>query len=238
MIRKNILLACIPKSGSTFMAKILSNLPGFEETSWVPDYGRREQELCIDRLISDFSVKKSSSLVAQHHVRYSSVTAGYIKRFDLKPLVLVRRFFDVVPSLIDHHRNTSVVYPMAFTQSDVVAWDYERAAHFVVDMVLPWYFNFYVSWHECDSKFLVTYERLQAAPVELIEDVCVRYGIPSCFSEIEVAVKMASSLQTRLNSGVVGRGDMLPDSCKEKIYKMARYYAGVDFSPVLPAGAF
>lgn len=220
------------------MAKIFSCLPGFEGTSWVPDYGRREQELCLDRLNSDLLCKRNSSLVAQHHVRYSSTTAEYIERFDLKPLVLVRRFFDVVPSLIDHHRNTSIVYPMAFVQSDVVAWDIERAAHFVVDMVLPWYFNFYVSWLECDSKCLVTYEELQSSPAELIEDICFAFGISSCPSEIEAAIKKASSSQTRLNFGVVGRGDTLPDSCKEKIYKMARYYTGVDFSPVLPVDAF
>lgn len=235
MNEKNILLACMPKSGSTFMTRILSNLPGFGSTSWVPDYGRREQELCLDSLRSELSCKRDVRLVAQLHVRYSKFTADCMQKFDLAPLVLVRNIFDIVPSLIDHHRNTSVVYPMAFTPSSIIYWEWERAANFVVDMVLPWYFNFYVSWFECESKCLITYDKLQSAPEKFIGEICAQLGILVSEKDIENAVKKASSLNTRLNVGVIGRGQMLPESCVEKIYKMMGYYAGVDFSPILPS---
>jgi len=145
-----ILLACMPKSGSTYLAAILSKLPDSRTTSWVPHHGRREQELCYRRLREDNEAFPShANSVAQHHVRYSGTTRVYMKEFNLKPVVLVRNIYDIIPSLIDHHRLNSVVYPMAYAPADIAEWNFERSSRFVTDMVIPWYFNFFMSWNDC-----------------------------------------------------------------------------------------
>lgn len=230
--RHNILVACMPKSGSTYLTTVLSRLPGFGITSWVPDYGRREQELCRQKLEADRSAYPNHSLVAQHHVRYSDTTKRYIEEFDLKPLVLVRNLYDVVPSLIDHHRTESVVYPMAYVPRDIVEWDWERAAEFVTYMALPWYFNFFASWHDCDEKILLTYEELIVRPRQVIGRICSEWGVTASDREIDSALEQAGALQTRRNIGVAGRGRMLPEKCRGHIHEMASYYKGLDLSQV------
>jgi hypothetical protein len=41
----HFLVACMPKSGSTFLTEALASLPGFKRAVLVPQHGRREQEL-------------------------------------------------------------------------------------------------------------------------------------------------------------------------------------------------
>lgn len=45
-----VLVACMPKSGSTYLSGAIEALPGFIRAHLVPGYGRREQELCIEKL--------------------------------------------------------------------------------------------------------------------------------------------------------------------------------------------
>jgi len=227
-----ILVACMPKTGSTYLTAILSNLPDFIVKSWVPAYGRREQELCFRHLQADEDESLDINLVAQHHVRFSDVTNKYIKEFNLKPVVLVRSLYDVIPSLIDHHRIESVVYPMAFAPADIAEWDFERAARFVTYMVLPWYFNFFVSWNECPEKMLVTYEDLITNPLEIVQSICVHYEIDASKKDIVDAVERVKTLQTRKNIGVSGRGDRLSEHCRLHIKEMASFYDGLDFSKI------
>ncbi|MEM8662881.1 MAG: hypothetical protein AAGF49_02005, partial [Pseudomonadota bacterium] len=87
----HILLACMPKSGSTFLAQILINMPGMRRERLVPDFERREQELCPQRLREAQALTEGLHRVwrergepralaprgfaAQHHVRHSRPTA-------------------------------------------------------------------------------------------------------------------------------------------------------------------
>lgn len=227
-----VLVACMPKSGSTYLTAILSNLPGFLVTSWVPDYGRREQELCYLRLQNDKESLPNHNMVAQHHVRYSDVTKRYIEEFSLKPVVLVRGIYDVIPSLIDHHRAESVVYPMAYAPAGIVGWDNVRAEKFVSYMVIPWYFNFYASWVECSNKLMVTYDGLIANPLDTVKGICEYHKIEATTKEIGIAVECVKSMKTRKNVGISGRGAGISDQCKRHIMEMASFYDDLDFSMI------
>jgi hypothetical protein len=230
--RHKILVACMPKSGSTYLATVISNLPDFRVTSWVPGYGRREQELCFNRLQTDDALLTDHNLVAQHHVRYSEVTEKYMKEFNLKPVVLIRNIYDVVASLIDHHKSESVVYPMAFVPQDIVNWDENRAAKFVASMVMPWYFNFFVSWHNCSDKVQVSYEDLITDPARVVQIICEEWKINVSEQDVVGAVECADSMHTRKNVGIAGRGNKLPEECRNHIKEMATFYSGIDFSKI------
>lgn len=230
--RHKILVACMPKSGSTYITTVLSNLPEFRVTSWVPGYGRREQELCFNRLQTDDALLMDCNLVAQHHVRYSEVTEKYMKEFNLKPVVLVRNMYDVVASLIDHHKSESIVYPMAFVPQDIVKWDENRAAKFVTYMVMPWYFNFFVSWHNCSDKVQVSYEDVITNPVKVLQIICKELSINVSEIDVTDAVERTSTMHTRKNVGIAGRGNKLPEDCRNYIKEMATFYSGIDFSKI------
>lgn len=224
------LVACMPKSGSTFLSEAIASLPGFVRAHLVPGYGRREQELCSEKL-SEYR-NLNLSYVAQHHVRYSEVTQFYIDQYSLRPIVLVRNIFDIVPSLIDHHSIDSAVYPAAFAPDDIASWSFDQAARFVTFMAIPWYFNFFVSWQRCQNKLIVTYEELVAHPEQVMERICEFIQVPVSTCEIGAALKLANSSGFRKNKIQPGRGANLPVECINHIHGMVSFYPDVDFSPV------
>jgi hypothetical protein len=225
----HLLLACMPKSGSTWLATMLACLPGFRPGILVNGYDRREQELSEVQLL----LNRHSNYVAQMHVRYSEPTAQLIRRFSLKPIVLVRNIFDIVPSIRDHWHCESVRGPACYLKNEMTKWSSDRAEEFIVNMGMPWYFNFFLSWTECESKLLLTYEEMSQSPHHVLEKICHYYSIFVTPSQIDDAVLAADvSNATRRNKAEVGRGATISAAAAQKILEMASYYPGVDFSPI------
>jgi hypothetical protein len=228
--QKRLLLACFPKSGSTLLALILASLPGFRKISLVPDYGRREQELALECLLQ--AERSGGHFVAQHHVRYSRETARLMAMFSLRPIVLVRNLCDVVLSIRDHLRTGEQVIAQAYVPLGVAQWTNERLEKFIVEMVLPWYFNFYASCAECANRVEVTYEDLVADPPSVVRQIRNQAGIEATDAEILAAVEaaQASRASTRFNVGLPNRGQQLSPQIVAQIRKLGDYYRFMDLS--------
>jgi len=224
--KKHLLVACMPKSGSTFLTTILSNLNDFKRVHLVPQYGQREQELDVLKLISC----DGYNYVAQHHLRNSQLTQELLEKFDVKLIVLVRNLYDITVSIRDHLRNESIIAPMGYLLPSMTSWPNEQLEEFIVDLVIPWYFNFYVGWQECSHKLILTYEELAATPNTVIEKISKHYNLGISKGEINSSLDKSNSAQTRKNVAKVGRGEHLSDYCKQRINHMAKYYKDTDFS--------
>lgn len=165
--RTHILLACMPKSGSTFLSRSISRIPGFRHTMIAHYSDRAEQEI-------NFSValrKSKYQYIAQQHVRYNARTAEAIETFQLTPVVLVRDIFDCVVSVRDHWRQESYRTPTAFVSKDHLEMDDEELDRMIVQMVIPWYINFYVSWTRCDKALWLRYEDVIVDPADAIRRI-------------------------------------------------------------------
>lgn len=246
-----ILLACMPKSGSTMLATILESMPGMDTAKLVPAYKRREQELCINA-IERIQIRSAGRLrrwrneladegtheqapqgyVAQHHVRYSTPTEKILTNYNLKPVVLVRNIFDIVPSVRDHYRNASTDMSMAYVGEEMTNWSDDQLHNFIADMVVPWYFNFYRSWLDRSDKLLVTYEALVRDTPEIVAEVLDYCGVSYREEDVDRAIAASAQKDTRKNKGVTGRGDQLSDKVRAKIAAYADYYPDVDFRPI------
>lgn len=227
-----ILLACFPKSGSTYLAGVFGLLPGYVKAPLVAGYGRREQELSVEKLL--IAHRAHGNYIAQHHVRCSAATERLIERFSLKPVVLVRNIFDVIASIEDHLRGEAPVISQAYVPEDIRDWDEERVRHFIVDMIVPWYLNFFASWSEFDDKLLVTYEDINADVIGVVGRMSDHYRLNLAEGDIRAAVARANGpgADTRRNRAVVGRGNSLPESVRGKIVTLSRYYEGIDFARI------
>ncbi len=224
----HLLVACMPKSGSTFLSTVLGNLPGMQVVSLVPGFDRREQELDISLLHAMHSL----NYVAQQHIRYSLPTEKMLRHFGIKPIVLVRNLFDVVMSIRDHFRNESIEGSMAYVVPEMKDWEDPQLERFIVQMMIPWYFNFYMSWMSCESKHLVRYEDLVQSPESVVADICDRMSLSASQESIEQAIKISEHSPIRKNQGIAGRGEKLDEENKRLIRAMASFYKGVDFSPI------
>lgn len=224
----HILLACMPKSGSTFLSTIISQLPDFIRVDLVPSYGRREQELS-ESLLQKYDGK---SFVAQHHVRCSQQTELYIKNYRLVPIVLVRNLYDIVLSLNDHMVIENPVTSVAYLTQDMLTWTVERRLQAIVDLAIPWYFNFFVSWMCWKDSLFVTYEDLVADPLKMLEEILQFCGLSDTFTTDAIfsAVEKAKTLPTRKNVARPGRGMALGQPLKDQVFRLTRHYPSIDFS--------
>ncbi len=240
-----IIVACMPKSGSTFLTQLIAEIPGMRHGFPVAGYERREQEICLERLKQEIlktkllrqmrdhgtlpDMPRPLGFVAQMHLRHSAPTASIIRNHGIVPVVLVRNLFDVVVSMKDHLCNRPVEIPMAYVTTAMRAWPEDRLYAFIADMIIPWYLNFYLNWFNAgDVKFL-TYEDLLANPKAVLRGVAEHVGLPLSDESLDAAVEAAQARVPR-NVGVAGRGERLPAAVKERIRHLASYYEDCDFS--------
>ncbi len=226
--RRHFLIACMPKSGSTYLTRIMGSLASSNCVSLVSGYGRREQELDTCFLLWQHRI----NYAAHHHVRYSDTLALQMSQFGVFPIVLVRNIFDIVVSLRDHFRNESVECSMGYAFPYMAEWEDAQIEEFIALMFIPWYLNFYLSWLECENKLFVTYEDMIRDPVSVVSMINKYNSFSFDEVEIEKAVQSANGVFTRKNKGITGRGEDLGQSVKDHICRMASLYTDVDFTPI------
>jgi uncharacterized membrane protein YkvA (DUF1232 family) len=209
---RHILVACMPKSGSTFLSEMIAQLPGFRRVDLVPAYERREHEL------DEFCLQQFDrfNFVAQHHVRYSSWTAGMCRDYGLAPIVVVRSLLDVVVSLRDQVRNQNHKWPIFFAEPHHGTLDDAELEAMIARLALPWYLNFYMGWRRAPDTMMVDYADLTGAPVAVAADVLAFAGVSASEADIEAALaRIRSYGDGRMNVGVAGRGaDLRPETVR------------------------
>ncbi len=234
---KFILIACMPKSGSTFLASTLGGLPNFRLGSAVPGLGRREQEIDEGSLIKSAEITKNT--VFQHHVCHSEPLERLLQKYPFHVVVLSRDLRDAAASFSDHLDRESTDTPMAYCDSDDLQNidSSGKRLDFIVDMILPWYVKFYVSWQKYRARGgsvqFMTFDHLIENKLESIRSILEQAGLR--ISEADVIESVNSDRFTRLNKGVSGRGDALFNDNPQATANLQRYlsyYPDVDFRPI------
>ncbi|MDA8561859.1 sulfotransferase domain-containing protein [Gammaproteobacteria bacterium] len=222
-----ILLSCFAKSGSTYLSEIFSSMKNYERSSLTNFHDRREQELDPYSLL--YSHANMKNYVSQLHVRYHLATKNYINFFNLKPIVLVRNIFDVVISFKEHLLNESVKVPQAYVPDDYIGWDEIKQLDFIVEMIVPWYFNFFVSWkdsHKENKAIFITYEELNKDVFSVVKKINDYHNLDLSDVEINNAIIKANENKAsiRKNVAVIGRGEILSQDLKNKIIAYSKFY--------------
>jgi Sulfotransferase domain len=240
--KKHILVTAFPKSGSTWLSEIFAQLPDFYRVHLVPAYGHREDELSFERLI----IFHAFNYAAQLHCRRSYATEQYMKIFSIKPIILIRNIFDCVVSMKDHIDRVKLVddddpdkenAEMAFAHvgEDYFSLAEDEKIDFVIDLVVPWYFNFFVGWQGYPDAEWVTYEALRAAPLDVVKRISERFDLGLDQPTIEAALAAATAPVNRIrkNVGKAGRGTaLLSEVQKDRIRNLTRYYPATDFAAI------
>ena len=233
-----IFLATMPKSGSTFFGRVLVEVTGFEREYLASAYLNLEEELYLPRVIDQIN----RGTVTQQHVRANRVNIEIMKRFEIRPVVIVRNLDDAVVSLREHLlREKLDSMPGFYPTASFLDLDETTQLDFLVDHVLPWYLGFYASWwsvqqsKELDVLWL-SYEDLIKDWGAGVEKALEFYGIDSSPSRIADAIRFVQDgpqERSRINVGRAGRGSLLlSDEQRSRARGLARFYPEVDFSSV------
>lgn len=200
-----VLIACAPKTGSTYLMTLLAMLPGFSRVILNVAGGRQEEELRQDRLLAFHHL----DYVAKNHIVCSDHRAALIARYGLKTIVLTRSLADSIVSFRDHVVSAAGDLPLFEPPDNFATLAKPEQYDALIDLAAPWYINFAASWlnraDEVGPVFL-RYETLVKRPVETMRDIADSFGIEADEATIAAAVANASRFNTRLNVGITGRG--------------------------------
>ena len=244
----NILLACAPKSASTFIHAALTKalkLPTACLFAATLDWGSaavfgsnlREQE--PDELSLIRNGLNGRGYVAQHHTRCSPYLSRLLTAYNIRPIVTHRNIFDTVVSMDDMcmewRANPASIDHGYF--GDGLPSNYQHLDRADRLMILAhrhtaWLVQFYITWKRCErigfvKPLWISYEQdflgsksvLAARIADLVGN---RYADAAA---IESALEDRSAGKSkRLNQGVPGRGRDLPDDVRAYILSTAGYY--------------
>ncbi|MDQ0391710.1 uncharacterized membrane protein YkvA (DUF1232 family) [Labrys monachus] len=218
----------MPKSGSTFLSTAVAFSAKLKRVDLVPDYGRREQELCEIRMVENAGL----DYVAQHHIRHSQWSEKLCRDYGVCVVVLIRSLFDVVVSLRDHVRRESPVCSMFYLEKKHVDRSNSDIERMVATLAIPWYVNFYMGWRGKRDARIVLYEDLIAAPEKTVCDILDYAGIAVRDEQVAAGVARASTGGgARLNVGVAGRGRSLDPGTVSLIMDMLAMYPEIADDP-------
>lgn len=231
---RHIFIACIPKSGSTFLKNVLVGLTGYRDAFMVYTPGQFEQDIYLPVLESVADV----DTVTQQHCRGSDANVQIMQGFGIRPVVLVRNIFDCVVSLLDFYDRGA--FSNSFFRSDYGSLDEETKLDLLIDNLVPWYFQFVASWSLVEKQrrldlMWLRYEDLIGDKPETIKNILDFYGLAAPMRGIEQCVREieARKRTTRFNKGIAGRGESrLSDSQKQRIKSYARYFPTTNFSRI------
>ncbi|HSA06019.1 MAG TPA: sulfotransferase domain-containing protein [Candidatus Gastranaerophilales bacterium] len=247
--KSSILIACMPKSGSTFLANVIANLPDCINYALVPCYGTREQEIEEQRILDfdlqynpkpkfkikklfkpNYKIPKPKFFVSQNHVRHSQLLDNICSRHSIFRVVLCRNLKDIIFSLKDHIVNESTVFPMGNVPKEYLTWEEHKKEEFIVDIIMPWYLNFFAGWSRAaDKQFtkFVWYEDLMTDKTVTIMSILRAAGhLEITENEINLSLntKPQNHKLTRFNKGIAGRGENLSENASNKLSNLLAYY--------------
>ncbi len=238
-IAPRILLACQPKSGSTFLRNVLQEITGFRDVYFCHHTELASQDLFYPALL-EFA---QTPTVTHQHIRATEPNLQLMQAFGLRPVVLVRNLDDVVLSLRDYFTSGAV----RGTLFDTDTWMQsppERQADQIIDLVVPWHLEFLASWQRTERQRRVPvlwmrYEEMVADKPAAVAKVLAWHGLEASPDRIAAALAAVEERpgKNRFNKGVTGRGrEGLTAAQKDRIRHLMTYFPETDFRPFTDHG--
>ena len=232
-----IVVAAAPRTGSTFLTNVLikaTKLPNFRLCS---GYATNEHDLYLPALC----IVNDSGCVSQMHMKGSFHNASLINRFKIRQIILVRNIYDIVASLFDDLRKKEEMpgyhtgesgYSFLWLDSATKNMNDGDLIDMIIDLAIPWYVNFYVSWHRLAEQNIVNpiwvnYEDMMNDKNNTIISILNFIDFP--FNG-EINSTILNEKYSTYNMGGSGRGNiLLSDERKRRIMEKFSYYEDVNF---------
>jgi len=230
----HLLISCFPKSGSTLLLQLLCHATGYVSRPFVFEYGGNEQDLYVPAILDAYPY----NTITQQHVRATRTNLKLINNFGLKVVVLTRNIYDTLASLHDHLLSESLEIPMAYVDESFTKKTTEERMDYLVDIVTPWYLNFYASWSNAmtllpDGKVIrMSYEDLIRDKTAEVSRIVTHFRLKNV--ERSGDTTQPGENHARFNVGISGRGKQVLNAVQQnRICNLVRQYHNVDFSPIL-----
>jgi hypothetical protein len=229
-----VYIAAMPKSAGTFISKTIAQKHNIPYLHYSDRMGCCEFDIYHPDLLQKI---KQGGIVHQHTLGTEG-NIHYLNSYKIPCVVLIRYLYDALFSFYEHLETYHNQWPLFEYPSGYFEWEFEKKMDFIIAMVGPWFFQFYVSWYRAEKNksielTWIRYEVFLENNISVINTVESLLKIdPAHFSQ---AVDIGNTVKEyRYNKGINGRGkEHLLNTHIEQIKKMAFFYPDVDFSVVL-----
>jgi len=240
--RRLLVLAAAPKSASTYFANLLAAATGYPYANLCYTHLQNEHDLYPPALLA----WNASGAVSQLHMRGTLPNARLARFFGIRPILLVRNLFDTVVSMADQLGDRDWLagpdrFSFAVTGPDLADRTPAQRADFVIDLMVPWYVAYFVSWTglvaagEVEAMWL-DYAEVTGDPAGALARALQFTGVAVAPAQQALAVARLAEVKTRVpkfNRGEAGRGEAaLTPAQKARIRAQLAHYPDVDFGPV------
>ncbi len=232
--KRHLLVAPFPKSASLYFCHLLSKITGFPKVSIKCGKGWGHNCIHASALVDAMS---RDNIIMQH-LMPDDYNIDMLQSLGPQVLLIHRDIFDVVVSYRDHLVKRAGKEPLyTVPNGQLLSFTPERQLDYVVDMIMPWYIQFYAAWERVDPKRLskqwIDYEQVTGEPVTALEMTVRFYGLDVTSERVKAVVAEHGLRQVNFNMGVTGRGrDALSSAQKARIRALTAYHPDIDFSRI------
>ena len=235
--KRLIVVAAAPRSGSTYLSNVLSEVTGFQYFRLCSGYSSNEHDLYLPALC----LMNPHGCVSQLHMKGTFHNASLIKAFGIRPVILVRNIYDTVLSLLANLRNKEKQanygtgksgYSFIWLTENTRNMDDEQLLDMIIDLAIPWYVNFYASWdrlceqHAVDALW-VTYEDIMENKSRTIQNIVKHVEIKN---NTDFAMDILEKKHHTFREGISGYGEAcLTEPRKKKICSLFSHYTNICF---------
>ena len=234
-----IVVAAAPRTGSTFLSNVLIQVTKLQNFRLCSGYSTNEHDLYLPALC----MMNNSGCVSQMHMKGTFHNALLINRFKIRQIILVRNIYDIVVSLFHdlrkkeeipgyHIGNGKIGYSFLWLDRATKNMDDEDIIDMIIDLAIPWYVNFYVSWYRLTEQNIVNpiwvnYEDMMNDKNNTIISILNFIDFP--FNG-EINSTILNEKYSTYNKGGSGQGNiLLSDERKKRIMEKFSYYEDVNF---------
>ena len=232
-----VVVAATPKAGSTFLVNTLIRVTGLRGFRLCAAYSTNEHDLYLPALC----LMNRYGCVSQLHMKGTFHNAALMRTFGIKPVILVRRIEDIVVSLqhdLKEKRQRRSLgtgrsgYSFVWQDQSTKELSDERLLDMIIDLAVPWFVNFYVSWHRlCQQGAVdalwVTYEELFGDKEKAVRRVLDFLGLRYAAG---IDPRVLSRKYRTFRDGRVGQGALtLTAEQQRRLRTQFSYYPDVDF---------
>jgi hypothetical protein len=234
--RQLVLLAFPPKAAGTFLRTAIVRAIGGQLVRVVQAQGGRDATPYLPTFVDYFRGGVTPRTLVSHvHMLALPANLYFLQAFGIRPVVITRAIPDMLASYWDMLDNDDVAMfeglnchiPENFRQ-----FSHNTKADFLVDVLGPWYVNFYAGWLKHaevnpGGVCLIDYLELKRDPLGLLQRCLNALAIPATQAQCESALHQAWEVRDRLrfNKGEVGRGKAyFRPAHMHRLARMLSYY--------------
>jgi hypothetical protein len=235
-----IIVACMPKSGSTWLTQALRAVTGYSDIPVSSHWAIQELDpVALAR-------HQCFGLVGHIHLIPSPYTIGLLNHYQVKIIILTRKLPDIIVSLREFFYAPEIINQLkrdgvlqsSFYMIDHKFYDLSEKEQYdyLIDFALPWYLWFAASWQKFKGELRhpsvwLSYDELMADRVGVLARTVESLNLLR-LNDVDKSIGALGN--TRLNVGVSGRGYMvLSGNQIDTIRNRATRYLTADLNQLL-----